>query len=343
MALQRRVPVRYFFPLLREVLPESGVDAGRVLEAAGLAKSLFENRSNMLSSDEVDSLVSAAIQCTGRSDLGFENGRRIKLNSHELLGYGLLSCPTIDMVLRLASRHYHLILETWSMKYQRRLGVGECFYTPLVALPQQSMQFFLEALTTSFQSQFQQLAGSGLVPYDIYLSLPEPPHVQRYTTLIPARFHFEAATVPGVRVCLPGELLDVTLALGDAEVMRQIDESCANLGFRPPKGDAGWTDYVRMVLREARGAPVTMEDIAQRVKVSARTIDRYLKKDGLGFRELGDQVRFDRACDMLNESGATVAAVALKLGFSETSNFVRAFRRVKGVTPSEYQRQASAT
>ena len=71
-----------------------------------------------------------------------------------------------------------------------------------------------------------------------------------------------------------------------------------------------------------------------------RTIDRHLKKEGLGFRELSDKVRFERACEMLYTQGATITDVALKLGFSDTANFSRAFRRVIGTSPGEYQRSA---
>jgi transcriptional regulator GlxA family with amidase domain len=102
-----------------------------------------------------------------------------------------------------------------------------------------------------------------------------------------------------------------------------------------------------MMLREAQGELVTLEDLARRINVSARTIDRHLKKERLQFRELAQQVRFERACDLLLAPGATVAQVALNLGFSDAANFSRAFRRVLGVAPGEYQAgeraQASAS
>ena len=83
---------------------------------------------------------------------------------------------------------------------------------------------------------------------------------------------------------------------------------------------------------------ITLEDLARRVNVSARTIDRHLKKEGLGFRELSDKVRFERACEMLCAEGASIVDVALRLGFSDAANFSRAFKRVIGVSPGEYQK-----
>lgn len=337
----RRVPVRYFV-LLRDFLQELGVDTQRILDVADIEAVLFSNRDGMLTSAEVDRFLLAATTLTGRDDLGFELGRRIKMNSHDILGYGLMSCPNIDEYLRLASKHYHLMTETWTMSYRRWHSGGECVYTPTVALPLHSMRFYLETLAVTHHNQLRLVSRQDLPVYDIYLSMPTPSYVQRYLALAPARFHFVESAMPGIRVLMSSELLDAPLALGDVEVMRQIDERCSILGQKPPRGEVAWGDYVMMVLRDARGEPVTLEDIAKHVKVSARTIDRHLKKEGLGFRELSDKVRFEHACEKLCRPGATVAEVALQLSFSDAANFSRAFRRVMGVTPGEYQRTATA-
>lgn len=333
--------MRYFL-LLRDLLQGMGADTQRLLDMADIDAALFANREGVLTSAEVDRFLLAATKLTGRDDLGFELGRRIKMNSHDILGYGLISCPNFDEYLRLASKHYHLITETWTMNYRRSYSGGECVYTPTVALPPHSMRFYLETLAVTHHNQLQLVSGQDLPAYDIYLSMPEPRYVQRYMALAPARFHFVESAMPGVRVLMSAQLLDAPLALGDVGVMHQIDERCSALGQKPPRGDVGWADYVMMVLRDARGEQVTLEDISKRVKVSARTIDRHLKKEGLGFREISDKVRFEQACSKLCIPGATVAEVALQQGFSDAANFSRAFRRVMGVTPGEYQRAAAA-
>ncbi len=232
------------------------------------------------------------------------------------------------------------MLETWTMTHRRWHSGGETLYTPTIAMPAESLRFFMETLAVTHHNQLRLLLGPQITGYDIYLSMPAPAHAARYLALAPARFHFHETAMPEVRVVMSAELLDIPLALGDPEVVRQVDERCAAMGQRPPRGDVGWGDYIIMMLREARGEQVTLEDLARRVKVSARTIDRHLKKEGLGFRELSDKVRFERACEMLYTQGATITDVALKLGFSDTANFSRAFRRVIGTSPGEYQRSA---
>lgn len=336
----RRVPVRYL-QMLRDALQSNGTDTLRLLEIAGIDPDRFNMRDGALSSAEVDAFVTAAFTLTGRRDLGFDLGKLIKMNSHDLLGYGLLSCSSVDEFLRLANRHYHLMTETWTMSYRRWYSGGEVIYTPTVALPSDSLVFYLETLALAHQNQFHLMLGDQAPGYDIYVSMPTPQHLQRYLALAPVRFHFHEGAMQGVRVVMAADILEMPLALGDPEVVRLIDERCNAMGQRPPRGDVGWSEYVIMVLRAARGEQVTLEDLAKRVNVSARTIDRHLKKEGVGFRELSDKVRFERACEMLCQPGVRITEVALQLGFSDTANFSRAFRRVLGISPGEHQRSAA--
>jgi AraC-like DNA-binding protein len=331
------VPVRYF-SLLRDIVRRQGVDTAQWLRMAGVDEARFEQRDATLLPLEVEGLVASARRLTGRSDLAFEMGRQIKMNSHDLLGYGMLSCRTVDEVMRLVVRHYHLMTETFTLRYQRTPGGrGEAVYTPTFAMPLEMLRFYYEVLAMAHQNQIALIFGGPTPAYDFHLAMPEPAHAARYLSLAPLRFHFDEPALPGIRVVMGADLLDQPLPMANARVVEDVDERCSALGQRPQADDASWGDYVTMMLREAHGELITLDDLARRVNVSARTIDRHLKKENLQFRDLSQQVRFERACELLTTPGATVAQVALSLGFSDAANFSRAFRRVVGVSPSEYQ------
>jgi len=335
----RRVPVRYL-ALLTEDLRAKGVDTGELLRMAGIDEERFKGGDHFLHPDEFACFVTSLRRLTGRTDLGFEFGRLIKMNSHELLGYGMLSCRNWDEVMRLVVRHYHLMIETFTLRYRRQGGVGEAVYTPVISMPLETLRFYYEVLAVAHQNQIRLMFGPREIPgYDIYLSMPAPPHVARYSALALTRFHFEEHAAPGVRAVMGADLLDHPLPMANARVVREIDERCSTIGRRPPAGDEGWGEYVAMMLRQTQGQLLTLEQLAQRVRVSARTIDRHLKRENLQFRELANQVRFERACEMLASPLTTVAQVAQGLGFTDAANFSRAFRRMIGISPGEYQRR----
>ena len=52
------------------------------------------------------------------------------------------------------------------------------------------------------------------------------------------------------------------------------------------------------------------------------------------------KARFERAKDLLAQSGLPLGAIADQLGFGSQSHFTRAFHTAVGVTPSEFRRHA---
>jgi AraC-like DNA-binding protein len=127
--------------------------------------------------------------------------------------------------------------------------------------------------------------------------------------------------------------------MASEQVVRQVEERLQMLRRRPTL-EEGWGDYIVMLLRVSERQQLTLDDIAVRLNVSARTIDRNLKKENLTFRQLSQQVQLERARELLAVPGATVATVAEQLGFSDTANFTRAFRRMAGMSPSAFQESA---
>ena len=57
----------------------------------------------------------------------------------------------------------------------------------------------------------------------------------------------------------------------------------------------------------------------------------------LTYREVVEQVRMERALDLIRELSHTVTSIALLLGYSEIASFTRAFQRWTGRAPSQYR------
>lgn len=338
----RKVPTRYLV-LLCDWLEKQGVDPLALLHGAGIDPVTFDRPDATLEPAAMEAFVANACHLSGRGDLGFELGRLIKMTSHDLLGYGMLSCRNFDEVLRLVARHYHLMTETFTLAYRRDPdGVGEAVYTPALAMPRPVFHFYLEALAVAHDNQLRPMLPSGPeYTYDIYVSMPLPAHLSRYQALIPpARFHFGEGLPPGIRVVMPPEVLEHPLPLADDRVVKAIDKRCRDLPPRPASSRQDWVGYLRMVLRHAEGDVPTLESIAQMNCVSPRTIERHLRRENLSFRGLLHQARFERACELLENPLASVANIAQRLGFSDAANFSRAFRRAIGATPTAYRQRA---
>ncbi len=86
-----------------------------------------------------------------------------------------------------------------------------------------------------------------------------------------------------------------------------------------------------------------LEETARALAMGPRTLQRRLEAHGIGFRDLLERVRMQRACELLRGSEATVAIIGNELGYSATSHFTRAFTRVFEVSPSKYRSEITAS
>lgn len=330
-----RAPVRYFASLC-DALAADGFAAGALMRGAGLPAARFDDGQPGLLVAEIEAFVTACRRLTGRTDLGWRMGRLIKMTSHELMGYGMISCRNLDEMLRFVSKHYHLMTETFHLRHLRTADGAETLYTPALALPAETLRFHLESVAVAHQHQVQLIHGDAA--YDIHLSMPKPPHLQRYRELGPVRFHFNERALPGVRVITPRELLQRPMPLHDARTLRQVEESLPRAPRRLPEA-GGWGEFVRMLLRDAGSVPPSLPQLARHVGVSARHIQRCLKDEAVQYRDLSRQARIDLACQLLQVPGATVSQVAARTGFSDAASFGRAFKRVAQVSPGQYRQQ----
>ena len=106
----------------------------------------------------------------------------------------------------------------------------------------------------------------------------------------------------------------------------------------PDVTDYGWVAKLQAILPEYVLAQcATCEQIASLLNVNSRTLQRKLRKEGVTFRLLVDNVRLELARQFLLEPSMKIEDIGYKLGYSEPTNFTRAFRRVAGCSPEQYR------
>ncbi len=338
-SLDNAAPARYFAQLI-DIVEASGMPCRDALPAA-LIRTLNDPQGR-LTITQIDGLLGEVIRLTGRADLAFELGKQIKLNSHDVLGYALISCPSLDHLLRMVARYYRLISPLFTFRYERRGNVADVAFIPVQGMSERTLHFHTEAVAVSFHVQMMAVAEGNLV-CDYAMSMPAPLHQARYREFLPSRFHFGQQALPGIRVKLATEQFDKPLAMTDMRTVEQAEARC-KLMMLECSAAGKWSDWVRMFLSEAEDCQPTQDELAGIVNISARTLDRHLAREGASFRELAVSIRNERACQMLRDGRHGVSQIAYRLGYTDVANFSRSFKKLNGIAPSAYAAmQASST
>lgn len=90
---------------------------------------------------------------------------------------------------------------------------------------------------------------------------------------------------------------------------------------------------------------VTLEDVADKLNLSSRQIQRLFKElhDGHTFSRVLEDIRLDAVCRELESGDSSVETIAKLAGFAGGNYLHAVFRKKFGVTPSEYRRQKRQT
>jgi len=88
--------------------------------------------------------------------------------------------------------------------------------------------------------------------------------------------------------------------------------------------------------------PLSAADLAQQLGMSESRFSRFFRRaTGNTFTDFVNHVRVNRACQLLMESDRYITQIGYEVGFNNIANFNRRFLDIKGMTPSEYRRQAA--
>jgi AraC-like DNA-binding protein len=132
---------------------------------------------------------------------------------------------------------------------------------------------------------------------------------------------------------LSGELLDTPLSVSPTPMSSLLSRYASFAAAeRPVSGPLDGS--VREAIREAlpSGIP-TVDVVARRLGTSSRTLQRQLASEGISFLGLVDGLRHDLARAYAEASKLSVDEMAGRLGYAQTSAFLRAFKRWTGTTP----------
>ena len=108
--------------------------------------------------------------------------------------------------------------------------------------------------------------------------------------------------------------------------------------------DAAEADHINAILNRITqdvAQPLSAAALARELGMSESRFSRFFRRaTGNTFTDFVNRIRVNRACQLLMETDRLVTHICYEVGFNNVANFNRRFLEVKGLTPTEYRRQA---
>lgn len=262
---------------------------------------------------------------------GLELGARYTLTSHGIYGFLLLGCRTVRRAIELGLRYLELTCAFIVFTLEEERGQA-CIVLDDVELPR-DLQAFVSARDSAILMRVrQQILGPAPASREIGIRHPAPPDAERFAAHYGVPVTFGA---PRTQSCFPAAFLDLPLPQANEHTVAQCDAHCRAL-LQRRHAARGLIARVRDKLLEKPGCFPSLEEVARALAQSPRTLRRGLSNEGTSFRALVDALRLSLAEELLRSRASSLPEIAERLGYADVSGFLHAFKRLKGVSPSQF-------
>ena len=96
---------------------------------------------------------------------------------------------------------------------------------------------------------------------------------------------------------------------------------------------------VATYIREHYTSKMKISDVADYMGMSEQYLCRYFKKmTGKTLTEYMNEIRIEKASEMLSNTNEKVIDIAIQCGYDNISYFIKRFKNLKGITPQEYRK-----
>ena len=322
---------------LAMTLADTDLDASRLLVGLGLTLEDLQDPGCRVSFRQGREAILRALQMAEGRAIGLETGFRQKINSVGLVGYAMLTAPTVGEAVRLGLQFQKdtgsmLEFDTRTTADGIAVTAASRFHEPVIHT------FLVEEAFANFMSIGVALAGDGFKPLRIELAYPEPKHASAYRDVFGCEIRF--GCVENIFLFDPA-LYKRPLASADPFSHRQLCEFIAYHRTRSREA-AEITESVERVLRQKLQERISISKVAKALGMSERTLRRRLAESSVSFQGLLDDLRKNRALELLANPQMSVEQIAFNVGFTDPHNFRRAFRRWTGTTPGALRNDVSS-
>ena len=317
-------------------LGELGVRASAVLRRAGLPQSYLGEPRILLKTEELFALWRAVGEVSTDPAIGIQLGTETKIERFHPVGLAALSTENFGAGISQMARYKQLTCPEeivqqvndaeWSIQFRWLLA------------DETEPSVLIECCFAWVLSIGRLGTGRRLVPLRLEF-------VQPRSHLKTLERHFGCPVVcGGARNAIVFRATDAAspFVTRNAELLGMLAPQFEK-EMKQENSDENFIERVRLAIQQQlTGRRPAIDDIADALHISIRTLQRRLQDEGFSFQRVLEEARRQLARRYLNNSVLELNEAAYLLGYEDSNSFVRAFRTWEGVPPARWREEQRA-
>jgi AraC-like DNA-binding protein len=321
---------------LPPLLQSLGCDPVPIIQGAGLDIKIFDNPGNRVSYRGAARLLEISADESKCEHIGLLMGQQYDLAYAGAAGFAALSANNVGDALDTIRKFLALTDEGGSLTLNRTgdfIKFGYLIHEKDIL----ATEYIQDMTLTACFKALKGFCGANWSPTEIWLSRKKPKNSQPYRKYFQAPISFDA---PESAIVFQSDCLKQTLPSANPSLhqflLSLITES-KSASLQNLKHELA--NHISVGLFDNENSLI---EIARRIGIHPRTLNRRLKELGTTFREIREHIRQSTACNLLRNTGMSISEVAAILGYSGSSSFNHAFRRWKDMSPRVWRKQFMA-
>jgi AraC-like DNA-binding protein len=318
--------------VLRE-LERNQIATDLLFAGSGLTREQLQHGGDIALAD-FQQILRVGHALSGNDRLGLMIGSHSQIMTLGEVGAAMAIAPTVRQGLQVAESFTRLHISYITAQVFSNLNgltVQLSFHEDLGS----TMRFHVESAAMLMQNYVEMLTGLPLERALFRLAIPEPVYVQSYSDFLHSPVEFDAAVST---IELPMEYLDQSSPYYNAGMWKHAQAQLSDhLKMLTAKEEQPYTLHLAGLLNSTAPPLPDLAAVAATLCMSERTLNRRLKNEGSSFRGLKTEALISRAKQYLTRTNNSVEAIAADLGYLDTANFRRAFRKSADCSPRAYR------
>ncbi|CAG4917319.1 AraC family transcriptional regulator [Paraburkholderia saeva] len=319
---------------ISRALEHNGVDSARIFQAAGIAPSFLKNDPmSRLPVATMARLYKVCLDVTHNPYFGLTVAKFIHVSNLHALGYALAASSNLMAFCQRLVRFFKLASQACEIEIVENgdeVSLRVRLFTSVSAETEDALMGFVVL-------SMRQLYHADFNPVRVAFLHPMPREgAGPYEKLFRAPVDFDQAA-PEL-VLLKSDLQQPLT--GACAELAQLHDNLANSYIaRLDKHDVVSTVRQKIIEYLPNG-DCSRDKVAAAMCISPTTLQFKLSQHETSFNELLDATRKELAASYVQQSTLSITEITFLLGFSDSSNFTRAFKRWEGVSPSDYRKDS---
>ena len=300
------------------------------LKLAQITPAQLTKPTGRITARQMEILSGAAMQALDDEALGAFS-RRLPWGSYGMLARASITSPNLGIALKRWCRHHALLADDIVLKVSTSGDTAAI--TVSEKMPGQVGEFGLVHVLRNIHGLACWYVDSRIPLQGASFPFAAPAHMDAYALMFSGSLQFNA---PQAEIRFDARYLVLPLRR-DEKALQQMLQRALPLTVLQYRRDRLLVQQVRQVLGDPAVASHNAETLAAALNMSPRSLHRQLKEEGASLQALKDEVRRDRALDLLLRTSRPIKQVAEAAGFQNEKSFMRAFRGWTGQSPAEFR------